>query len=368
MPNRLTNLLINRVAFVPKGDNPGAEVVIWKSADEDVTKAAYTTAQRVAMAKKGEAIPVKNDKGDVVDGRYPIGNVADLKAAQQALGRSGSAPEVIAHIKKRATALGQAKTLNPAIYKEAVEKEPRNTRSRRERLQSALDTVAGVLNELTPGDPKGDDMPDTDKEYQLPDDASDELKAFVEGLQKQAADATAEVEKLKAEPKPDEPDVDPVAKALADSDTPQVVKDALLKAQADATAATETAKAAEAEAATLRDEKEKAAAVEKARTFKNLSITPEDFGPVLQAIEKAAPDAAAEIERVLTSADSAAHFREIGRGTGDETSDSYTKLKAMGDDIAKREGVTEAVGFSKALETDEGKALHNEYRKEVADR
>lgn len=35
---KLTNLVINRVAFVPKGDNPHAEVMLWKTRGGAVTK------------------------------------------------------------------------------------------------------------------------------------------------------------------------------------------------------------------------------------------------------------------------------------------------------------------------------------------
>ena len=66
----------------------------------------YSTAERVALAKKGQAIPVKNDKGEIVDGRYPIADTEDLGNAVSAYGRASDKGEVQAWIKKRAAALG----------------------------------------------------------------------------------------------------------------------------------------------------------------------------------------------------------------------------------------------------------------------
>ena len=41
----------------------------------------FSTAERVELAKKGHAIPVRNDAGEIVDGRYPIETVEDLQNA-----------------------------------------------------------------------------------------------------------------------------------------------------------------------------------------------------------------------------------------------------------------------------------------------
>lgn len=68
---------------------------------------AFSPEQRVALAKAGKAIPIKNDKGEVIGGRYPIENADDLKNAKMAYGRSASAA-VKAHINKMAKTLGKA--------------------------------------------------------------------------------------------------------------------------------------------------------------------------------------------------------------------------------------------------------------------
>lgn len=69
----------------------------------------YSTEQRIAFAKKGWAIPVRNADGEIVDGRYPIANAGDLDNAKHAIGRGKGADKskIIAHINKRAKALGE---------------------------------------------------------------------------------------------------------------------------------------------------------------------------------------------------------------------------------------------------------------------
>lgn len=62
----------------------------------------YTSAQREAMAKSGEAL---------ADGSYPIADKADLANAIQAYGRANDKAEVKAHIIKRAKALGATSEL-----------------------------------------------------------------------------------------------------------------------------------------------------------------------------------------------------------------------------------------------------------------
>ena len=361
MPDRLANLRINRVAFVPGGDNPDAFVTLWKSRRDgplgelsEYEKKDYTTAQRAAMAKKGQAIPVKNADGDVVDGRYPIANAADLSNAMRALGRSGSAPEVKAHIKKRAAALGLTDRLSD-IYKDDVSKEPRLTRSRRQRLQDALDAVRGVVEEI---DRKEEtEVVDADKQFQLPDDASPELKTAFETLTKErddavtkAAELEAKVEKIDA-PKDERTDVE---KAL-DGVTDEAARALIRKAMSDGAEA-------KAEVSKLREEREVAEAVEKARSWKHLSQKPEEFGPMLRKVRESSPEAAAEIERILDSADAATGFKEIGK-SGEPANEGSEKVDAMAAELRKAEpALSPEQAVAKVLTTPEGKAAWRESR------
>lgn len=92
------DLAIERVAWAERG----VEIIFRRD---------YTTEQRVEMAKNGKAIAVRNDAGDIVDGRYPIEDEEDLKNAVRAYGRASDKAEVKEHITKRAKALGKTPDL-----------------------------------------------------------------------------------------------------------------------------------------------------------------------------------------------------------------------------------------------------------------
>lgn len=74
--------------------------------DADAEFKDYSTEQRIAMAKRGEAMPIRNDAGDIVGGAYPIANLSDLEKAIRAIGRASDPAAARKHIMKRARALG----------------------------------------------------------------------------------------------------------------------------------------------------------------------------------------------------------------------------------------------------------------------
>lgn len=88
--------------------DPSPATVSLKGVSAGGMMRSFTTEQRVALAKKGWAIPVKDDAGDIVDGRYPIETESDLENAISAIGRvaAGDREMVIAHIKRQASRLG----------------------------------------------------------------------------------------------------------------------------------------------------------------------------------------------------------------------------------------------------------------------
>ena len=63
----------------------------------ELIKRKFSSKQREEMASSGKAMP---------DGSYPIANKTDLMNAIRSWGRGGANPEVKAHIKRRAKALG----------------------------------------------------------------------------------------------------------------------------------------------------------------------------------------------------------------------------------------------------------------------
>ncbi len=99
----------------------------WKAVEADVYKRQYSDSERAALAKKGQAIPVKNDQGEIVSGRYPIADAQDLGNAVKAIGRAkeGDEAKVKAFIKRRAAALGKSdvipddwKNIDPDLAKD----------------------------------------------------------------------------------------------------------------------------------------------------------------------------------------------------------------------------------------------------------
>lgn len=75
-----------------------AEEVLFNDEESDIFKAEFSEKQRKKLAKKKEAQP---------DGSFPIRNVADLKNAIQAVGRSKDIEKTKRWIKKRAKELGK---------------------------------------------------------------------------------------------------------------------------------------------------------------------------------------------------------------------------------------------------------------------
>lgn len=385
MPDRLTDLTLHRVALVAEGDDPAAKIVLWKSRaaeyddlERDVFKRTFTTEQRVALAKKGFAIPVRNESGEIVDGRYPIENEADLLNAARAIGRvaEGDRATVIRHIKKRARALGATDRLGETFKEGAVTEQDLTkaplTGARRDRLRAAVQEVGAVLDEIEAGR-KEERMDDSRKT--LPDDLPDEVRSQVEQhiadveKERDAAvserdEAKAEVERLSKEsaPEPDD-DLDPIEKALRDPDVSDVLK-AALRTEKDKREAAES-EAAEAKAAVAkeREEREREAAIAKAREWTHLPQTkPEDLGPLLVKIEHGTDaETRATIEKVLTSANAIASeaLGVIGKGEGAPL-ESEDRFLARAEEIAKDKGISREQAMAELGRSAEGGRLLRE--------
>ena len=72
---------------------------------KDIDKADYSTEERIALAREGKAIPIKED-GEIVGGRYPVKTKGDLQNAISAYGRASDKAEAKAHISRQAKRLG----------------------------------------------------------------------------------------------------------------------------------------------------------------------------------------------------------------------------------------------------------------------
>ncbi len=94
MTNRLFVTSLKSVGLVSAGDNPDAEVVIFKAR---VDKRTFSAEQRRNLAESGKALP---------DGSFPIVNKGDLRNAISTVGLAGSKAVARKHIIRRAKALG----------------------------------------------------------------------------------------------------------------------------------------------------------------------------------------------------------------------------------------------------------------------
>jgi len=287
MPDRLTDLTLNRVAFVGRGDNPEADIVLWKAADRPKTQ----------------------------------------------------------------------------IVKEAMPKrDPRFTQRRVDRLRTAWESIGAVIEEA--GRKEDTVADDTAKHYTLPDDASDELRTYVESLQADAAAARAELGKaVKSEDKPDD---DEVTKALAD--VPVAVRDLVAKQAADIEAATKAATEATAKVEKMQTDAEVAEAIAKAKDWRYLRLDADKVGPELQKLRKADPKLAEEIEQALDSANgtSSEAFKEIGKGSGSiDATDAESEFSRMVEEARKADNdLTKEQAFAKVASTPEGQKAYAQIEEE----
>jgi hypothetical protein len=298
MPERITSLHVNRVAFVPAGDNPEAEIVLWKGKPGSMT---YSSSANAVASKDA-----------------------------------------------------------------APKRDPRLTRGRVDRLRQAWESLGAVIGEASREE---DTVTDTAaKQYELPSDAPEELRAYVEGLQAEAATAKAELEKVQEQEEAPDADAE-IAKALAE--VPEAVRELIAKAKDDAEAAQAEAAAATEQIAKMQEASETAEAIAKASEWRFLRLDAAAMGKMLRALRKADPDLAEQVETALGAANAVASesLVEIGKGGGsDAPTEAEAKLRALADEIAKRDGITQGEAFVKALSTDEGKALHREAEKEASER
>lgn len=318
--DRLKNLLVNRVALVPRGDNPEAHLLLWKSAPTSTTATAltpgeafalraFTAEQREQMAANGQAMK---------DGSFPIANASDLKNAISTYGRASDKAAAKAHIIRRARALGKTALL-PEGWN-VTNKDARLTRGRMQRLRDAFGLLGGVLDEA--GDRKEDEV-GTEK-IELPADLPEEVRDYIGKVEAERDEAVKKAETPTPpaptpppsptptptpEPKPGEA----LAKALEAADP--AVREAIEKAQADATAAQERATVLEEAVEKARVEKADADWTTKAGSLRHLPVKPEDLGPMLRKVAEANPEAITEVERVLNAAEAVASeaFLTIGK-------------------------------------------------------
>lgn len=77
-------------------------------------------AERIALAKKGQAIPIKDASGNIIGGRFPMANCADVSNAAQSIGRGNEPNDTLKSFIKRVA----SKLSCPVPFKEAAPQPP----------------------------------------------------------------------------------------------------------------------------------------------------------------------------------------------------------------------------------------------------
>lgn len=272
--NRLIVNALKSVGLVTSGDDPEAQVTFWKS--NEVDKRDFSTEQRENLADKGQALP---------DGSFPIASKQDLANAIKAFGRAGNKEAAKRHIIKRARALGATEML-PESWN-----------------VTKVSTSAGsaTVNE-------GDGMP---MDLSAIDDADlrKSIEDAIEGLEAQIAEQAEKLTEL------DPPD--PIEKA--DDEVRQLIEKE------------------RAERETLQKKLDEEVAkrrvsefVAKARPLEALIGKADEMGPVLEELERKAPEAYAKLDGALTAASQRSELSALFAKYG-------TEGDAEGDPIGRRD-------------------------------
>ncbi len=275
--NRLFVTSLKSVGLVAAGDNPDAEVMIFKR--------KFSAEQRRDLAESGKALK---------DGSFPIVNTGDLRNAISSFGRSGAKTAVKAHIIRRAKALGATDTL-PDDWN--VSKLSGRAESLHDSQKVNMDLSAIEDDQLR----------------KSIEDAFTEKDTEVSDLETNLEKAVAQVAELeKTDPDPED-DVSDEVKALIKERDDQIgtlrkdLDDAVTKARI-------------------------AEYVVKAEPLQGLLGKPDEVGVVFADLAVAAPEPFAKLETMLEAAaqreDLAKLFSTMGAGAGEGDADPIQKRDA----------------------------------------
>lgn len=323
MPQRLRVKRIDTVGFVDKGDNPPAEVVIWKRAPEtEAENGAEVGWFGRALLRVAKAMGM--DEETALAKLHAMGAVDfETVEAERAM------PKVHEQVEDKLASLGSA--LHRTL--EADED------GRAEAMRAAADQFADFVDDAAAQwaggetvekqddgpkatDAKDNDMADvTDTDFDI-DALDDNARAYVEQLQKRLDAAEAD-----ADDDADEGDIDALEKRIerleaddADAEVVSVLKDALARAKA----ADERAEKTEKRLGALEKQRRRERLIQKAEALDGLpGANADDYWQVLGALEDALDEERyTKVEKALTGAAEivreAEHFNEIGRGGAGE--------------------------------------------------
>ena len=150
-----------------------------------------------------------------------------------------------------------------------------------------------------------------------------------------------------------------LSKNLEDEET----REAISKAQELVTKANTRAEEAEQIAKAERDIRLHREYVEKAKSFRNLPVDPDEFGPVLKALEETlTPEQVEMVTKALKTANdtvaNAGFFSEVGK-RGIDGYESISKAEGLAVEKAKEEGISKDEALSRVYE--ENPDLYDEY-------
>lgn len=281
MPDRVRLRLkrIDRVAFVDKGDNPTAHVMIWKRAPEDASKALSFAEARAKMQAERETWQHTDVLHQVMRSIMEDDEM-DAPAKKALLDRS---------IDEFAT---EMKAAMPAMMKQESGPFARLVAAIGKRLGWSSEQVGQVTQEV--GD---SEMSKTFDPKSLPAEAQ---AAFAE-MEKRATDAEAKL-----------------ATPAAGSEKEQTLPTEVTKRLEDAE---KRAKDAEERVAKIEMDRRNETFVQKASQWTHLPVKAQVLGPILRKVadgEKLTTEEQAEMDRVLSAANEANRtarlFEEVGSG------------------------------------------------------
>lgn len=196
MKHRLFVNKLTSVGLVDAGDNPAADVLIFKTAD--VEKRQVGSDERDRLARRGFALP---------DGSFPIETVADLRNAVQAFGRAANQPAARRHIIRRARALGRTDLLPDGWDVSKMDETRRVTAPKPKGATVDLEKIPEGLR---------DEIAALQKDRDAQAEQAVELAGKVEDL-------TRQLDELTAPPEPDPLEkADPVVKAQLEAQAAKI--------------------------------------------------------------------------------------------------------------------------------------------------
>jgi hypothetical protein len=172
-------------------DGDDEELQESESLYDEFLERSISKDERVALAKKGQAIPVKDGDGNIVNGRFPMANCGDVKAAAMSVGRSKQ-DNIKSFIKRVASKLSC-----PIPFKESGSgRETKEARMGEEQKLSELqDSVRQLQEAQKDSDKKVADLEESGKKDKDRADRNEEALQMREAGQV-VADALAEHEGL----------------------------------------------------------------------------------------------------------------------------------------------------------------------------